>query len=108
MTTGEIVIPIPLSRKESIVASDRDSSIRRGGLWDDKWRIGRDDKENFKNENIFKTLQSLTVEELEAIKDIGPVSARSIVYFIEDKSELIKNLFAELNIEIEIKNKAQA
>ncbi|MDD2515983.1 MAG: NAD-dependent DNA ligase LigA [Candidatus Gracilibacteria bacterium] len=65
------------------------------------------EQEGFENENIFKTLQSLTVEELEAIKDIGPVSARSIVYFIEDKSALIKNLFAELNIEIEIKNKAQ-
>lgn len=59
--------------------------------------------ENFKNESIYKILTSLTSEELEQIKDIWPISAKSIIYFIEEKSEFIRDLFAELNIEIEWK-----
>ena len=49
-------------------------------------------------------LLHLTFEELEAIKDIGPVGAGSIVYYFEENEALIAELLDEVHPVIEKKN----
>lgn len=49
-------------------------------------------------------LSGLTFEELEEIKDIGPVGAGSIVYYFEENEDMISRLLQEVHPTIEIKN----
>jgi DNA ligase (NAD+) len=49
-------------------------------------------------EALLQTLSHLQYEELQEIKDIGPVAAGSIVYYFEENENLISNLIQELDI----------
>lgn len=58
------------------------------------WRVTID------KEMLFHTLIHLHLEELQEIKDIGPVAAGSIVYYFEENETLLKWLIGELFIEL--------
>jgi DNA ligase (NAD+) len=49
---------------------------------------------------LFHSLTHLHLEELQEIKDIGPVAAGSIVYYFEENEELIKKLLDEVSPEL--------
>ncbi|EKE30243.1 MAG: NAD-dependent DNA ligase [uncultured bacterium (gcode 4)] len=49
------------------------------------------------SELIWQSINSLSFEELQEIRDIGPVGAHSIVYYFEEHAELVKRLLQELD-----------
>ncbi len=49
---------------------------------------------------LFHILTHLQLEELQQIKDIGPVAAGSIVYYFEENEVLIRGIIDELEIEL--------
>ncbi|MCK9272777.1 NAD-dependent DNA ligase LigA [Candidatus Gracilibacteria bacterium] len=51
-----------------------------------------------KNSNLEDILFSLNPEDLQEIKDIGPVGAHSIAYYFEEHRDLVTNLLKEINI----------
>ncbi|MBP8017058.1 NAD-dependent DNA ligase LigA, partial [Candidatus Gracilibacteria bacterium] len=54
--------------------------------------------ENDKNSNLSEILFNLNSEELEEIKDIGPIGAHNVVYYFEEYSDLVSRLLNEINI----------
>jgi len=47
---------------------------------------------------LSEIMTHLTYEELESVRDIGPVGAGSIVYYFEENGDLITRLISELDI----------
>lgn len=59
-------------------------------------------KERLSEDSLKDILLHLTFEELEEIKDIGPVGAGSIVYYFEENEEMVTRLLQEVHPTIEI------
>jgi len=55
------------------------------------------------NSNLEDILFSLSPEDLQEIKDIGPVWAHSIAYYFEEHRDLVTNLLKEINIIFPVK-----
>lgn len=50
---------------------------------------------------VIDILFLINEEELLAVKDIGPETARSFVEYMQEQRDLIQRLFAELDIQFE-------
>lgn len=51
-------------------------------------------------------LTHLTYEELEAIHDVGPATAGSIVYYFEENEDMIMKLLREVHPKVPLSTKA--